>query len=175
MSNKYVELSDYFGIEFHNFCVFIKYSLYAVFVFLKIDTEMMTTLSTLMLMDTFLGVVKVIALNYQFSFKKLLWGFTTKFLILLIPMIVALIGKGVDQDFLWAIEFTMKILIVNEGLSCLTNILSAKTKVEIQNVDLVTTLLNYLRNILIMISKKIFGAEISESIKEATNNKKQDQ
>lgn len=173
MSIKNIKLSDAFGSEFHEAVNAVKYIIYGAFVYLKVDLDMMKILSILMLMDTFLGVVKVISLKYQFSFKKLLWGFTTKFLILLIPLIVALIGKGVGKDFLWAVDFTIKILIINEGLSCLTNILSAKNKKNIQNIDLVTVLINYIRKCVVNIALKAFGKSISESVEEITKNKEQ--
>lgn len=167
-----MRLSDYFGPDLHDFVNFIKYSIYGIFVYLNINVDMVHILSILMILDTILGVVKILRLDYQFSMKRLMWGFTTKFLILLIPLVVALIGKGVGKDFVWAVDICIKILIINEGLSCLTNILSAKSKKEIQNVDLVTTLLNFLRKSLLLIAKKIFGESMSDNINEVSENKK---
>lgn len=168
---KEIPVEDFFGSKFHDLIEFVKYGIYTIFLYLQVDIDTMRILSILMFFDTLFGVVKAIRLNYDFSIKKLLWGFTTKFLILLIPLIVALIGKGIGYNFLWAVDFAIKMLIINEGLSCLTNILAAKTKKDIKNIDLVTLLLVYLRTYLLLLARKIFGEVVKDSIDEITKKK----
>ena len=109
----------------------LKSSLYLVFMYLGIKTGGVKALFVLMLIDSFLGIVKALRLGHKFSFKKLAWGMVAKLTILIIPMVIALMAKGLNLDFNYFVVIVMDILIVSEGISCITNILSIKTKLGI--------------------------------------------
>ena len=126
----------------------IKGAAYALFVWLGIKTGTVKVLFYLMVLDSFLGAMKALRLGYKFSFKKLGWGAVSKLSLLLIPMILALIAKGLDMDFGLFVVAAINILIVAEGISCFTNILSIKTKKQIENGDYITQMLHALRKIL---------------------------
>lgn len=125
----------------------IKTAIYLAFTFLNIDTDIVKVLMILMLIDTLSGVVKSLALGEKFNFKILFFGFCSKLLILLIPMVLALVGKGISKmyDFSPLLDCVLKVLVVAEGLSIITNFYVLKTKNEIQNIDIVTLLLTALR------------------------------
>lgn len=72
----------------------------------------------------------------------------SKLSLLLIPMILALIAKGLNLDFSLFVIAAMNVLIVSEGISCITNILSIKTRKQIDNNDYVTLLLHSIRKLL---------------------------
>lgn len=82
------------------------------------------------------------------------WGFATKFLILIIPLVVALMGKPLHKDFTWAVDVTIRVLIVNEGLSILANIASVYSRKNIQNVDLISRLIAWIRSLFISMAEK---------------------
>ena len=66
------------------------------------------------------GIIKVLKINPKsFSFKVLLWGFISKMGILIIPLIVALLMKGIGQDMgaSFGVMLVIKILIVSEFIS----------------------------------------------------------
>lgn len=127
---------------------FVKSLIYAVFVYLGIKTGTVKILFYLMMIDSVLGILKALRLNYKFSFKRLGWGMVSKLSLLFIPMILALIAKGLNLEFSLFVVAAMNILIVNEGISCITNILSIKTKKQIENNDYVTMLLQSIRRLL---------------------------
>lgn len=128
----------------------LKVFIYGIFAFLNLDINIVKVLLALMMIDTFLGVIKSIYVNnYIFSFKKLFWGIISKCVILILPMILALVALGLDYDFRWLTDIIIKILIVSEAISALTNIISIKEKKPIQNGDFITKLLHNIRNVMI--------------------------
>lgn len=127
----------------------VKGVFYSLFVFLGIKTGTVNVLFWLMVLDSFLGVVKALRLGYKFSFGRLAWGIVLKISVLFIPLIVALIAKGLKLDFSIFVVTIMNILIVNEGISCITNIISAKKKKAVKNNDYVTLLLMSIRKVLV--------------------------
>ena len=124
---------------------FIKSILYTLFVFIGIRFRVVEVLFYLMLIDSFLGIIKALRLKKKFSFKVLGWGIVSKLTLLIIPMVIGLMAKGLDFDFKYFIIAVINILIVNEGLSCITNILSIKTRKQIENADYITKLLETIR------------------------------
>ena len=133
----------------------IKSGIYGLFIFLGIPMDLVSTLGILMGVDTLLGVTKSLKLDEKFSFKILLWGAITKVSILLIPMVIALVAKGLGFDFIWLPVTVIHILIVSEGLSSITNILSIKSGERIENTDYITNLLKAIRKGLSSIIKRL--------------------
>jgi hypothetical protein len=125
-----------------------KISLYGVFAWLGIDIEAFGILMILMCIDSFVGSMKAIRLGREFTFKKLLWGFCLKLCFLIIPLVVALLGKSVGSDYAAAVNIVIIILSVSEAYSVFGNIYSAKNKVEVKKIDIVSILLKSLRTAL---------------------------
>jgi phage-related holin len=125
----------------------IKTALYSCFIFLNIDTDVVQILCYLMLIDTLSGIVKSVSLNVKFEFKVLFFGLCSKLLILLIPMVIALVGKGISKtyDFTPILDAVLKVLVVSEGLSVITNFYVVKTGKTVKNIDIVTLLLSQIR------------------------------
>ncbi|MFK7113478.1 phage holin family protein [Flavobacterium oreochromis] len=133
----------------------VKILLYGVVLYLDLDIEIVKVLFFLMVIDTFLGIIKAIVLNNIFSFKKLALGFVSKLAILLIPVALALMSKGLNYDFKWFVTIVIDLLIVSDGISIFSNIIAIKTKKEIENFDALTQLLKAIRNLLIRFFKKL--------------------
>ena len=134
---------------------------YGIFAYLDIPVEIFNILITFILFDTFFGVLKSWRLKKKVSFKILLWGFCLKISILLLPLIIALLAKGLQLDFISLITVTIKILILSEFYSCIGNIYAIKNKKELNKFDVISVLLmsframtkNYLQKALIKIEK----------------------
>lgn len=139
-----------FSETFADYWYEIKTVAYLLFAFLNIDIDIVKTLSVLMIIDTSLGVLKSIFLKeLKFTFRKLLWGIVSKSTILLIPMLLALVSMGLGYDFKWIVDAVLKILIISETISALTNIISIKEERLIENTDYISKLLNAVRNFFI--------------------------
>ena len=123
----------------------IKAALYSTALFLNINLEIVQILMILMALDTVFGIIKALRLGDQFNFGILFWGFSTKLLILIIPMVLALVGKGLGYDFTPLVDGVMKVLVLAEGFSIFTSMYVIKTKEKVKNVDVVSMLLSSIR------------------------------
>jgi len=153
MYNKIVEYSNE-----------LKILIYSFFVYLEIDVELLKVLFCLMMIDTFLGVVKVIVLEKVFSFRKLILGLVSKIAVLVIPMSLALMGKGLNYDFKWFITLVIDLLIVSDGISIFSNVIAIRTKKEVKNFDALTKLLKTIRYSLIKLFKEFSSKKYSYAI-----------
>lgn len=142
---------------FYNHINEIKTGLYLSFAFLNIDTDIVKVLMMLMLIDTLSGVIKSLSIGKRFDFKVMFFGLCSKLLILLIPMVLALVGKGISKtyDFSPILDGVLKVLVVAEGLSIITNFYVLKTKKEVQNIDIVSLLLTAIRKGMLSIINSI--------------------
>jgi len=127
----------------------IKAIAYSTFIYLNIDVNIVRVLIWLMLIDTISGIIKNTSLGNRFDFKVLFFGVCSKLMVLLVPMVVALVGKGLSSsyNFIPILDGILKILIISEGLSVITNFYVVKTKKEVKNFDIITLLLSKIRGI----------------------------
>lgn len=133
-----------------------KILMYSFFIYLNVNIEAITILSLLMLIDTIFGAVKVLRIDYKkFRFQKLLIGFSAKVIFLLLPLVVALIGKGLGYNLNLLVDITIKILIVSEGISIFSNAIAIKTKKEVEDYDIITRFLKYVRSLFIRFAEVI--------------------
>lgn len=120
--------------------------IYGSFVFLDMNFDVVKVLGTLMALDTVLGVVKTIVLGKKFSFKKLIFGIITKISVLVVPMVLALVAKGLSFDFSFFVNAVLDLLVIAEAFSAVTNVISIKEKKELENSDFITNLLKRVRS-----------------------------
>tara|TARA_R110002020_G_scaffold265601_1_gene480359 strand:- start:173 stop:625 length:453 start_codon:yes stop_codon:yes gene_type:complete len=126
----------------------IKYAIYGIFAYLSIDLEVFSILMILMLIDSLVGAIKAVRLGEHFRFRTLLWGITMKFIFLIIPLTLALIGKALDYDLRLAVDVVFAILTVAEAYSIFGNIYSAKNRIEVTRLDVVSVLIVTLRRMM---------------------------
>jgi len=141
----------------------IKIPLYALFAFLNVDINVVHIIMWLMIIDTTSGVIKAIAVDkIKFTFKKFYIGIMSKFVVLMIPMALALMALGIGYDFNWAVQATLRLIILSEGISFFTNIVSIREKKVYENRDYLSIILNWVRSQLI----SIFDSTIKDKNKE---------
>lgn len=132
----------------------LKVVIYTTFVFLNIDTDVVKILMALMFIDTLFGIIKSLRMGKPFDFKILFFGLSTKLLILLIPMVLALVGKGLkNYDFTPMVDGVLRILMIAEAFSIFTSMYIIKTKEEVKNVDLISMLLSSIRKGILNLAK----------------------
>lgn len=140
------KMMEHFFSLMERFSHELKAIIYTSFVFLNIDPDVVQTLIILMVFDSIFGIAKAPYLGNKFSFRILYFGLVSKMLIILIPMTLALVGKGLKTyDFTIMVDLTLKILLVSEGLSIITSMYEIKTRKKAENIDLVTMLLSSIR------------------------------
>lgn len=128
-----------------NYINFLKTTLYGLFIWLNIDMTVFVVLVSFMLLDSFTGGIKAVRLGEAFKFKKLFIGLSVKFLFLIIPLSVAMLGKGLGSDMAFGVEVIMRLLIVSEFYSFIGNVYTIKTKEEVDDIDIISMLLVALR------------------------------
>jgi phage-related holin len=136
----------------------IKISLYTIFAFLNIDIKIVEILFYLVIIDMICGIIKsIVVKKLIFNFKDLYLGLLTKFVIILIPMLVSLTALGLGIEFIWVTELALRLLVLSESISILSNIISIKQRKEVANRDYLSLILNYIRNLFIGLIDKIIN------------------
>jgi len=118
--------------------------------FLGINYGAVMLLIFFIIFDTVFGVAKSVTLHGWVSInKERFWGgIITKIAILFIPISVALSGALLGFQLQALVMVCMYALIANDAISCYTNILSIKNKVDYENKDLLEEFINTLRNLI---------------------------
>lgn len=127
----------------HDYSNELKSLIYGAILFLQIEIDVALILISLMCLDTLFGMIKATLIEtLTFSWKALFKGLCVKLIILLIPMTVALVAKGLGMsDFKILVGVVMKALVISEGSSIWNSFLSIKKGEEIKQTDLVAVLI----------------------------------
>lgn len=110
-----------------------------------------------MMIDMFLGVVKGIILHEKISPRIFMFGFVTKLLLLIIPFTVSVLGIALEMNFVWTADLAVRILLANECLSILANILSVKNRKKVENIDLITIFISWIRKTSVTVIEKMLN------------------
>ncbi|WP_353163661.1 phage holin family protein [Empedobacter brevis] len=123
----------------------IKCFFYGFFALINLNYDLAIFLFAAMMIDMAMGVVKAIVLNDKISPRIFMFGFATKLLLLIIPFTVAVLGIALNMNFTWTADLAVRVLLANECLSILANILSVKNRKKVENIDLVTIFIGWIR------------------------------
>ena len=115
---------------------------------LGLDLTKLYILSFLMFLDLFSGMVKAHRNNVAITSRRLSAGVLSKLMVLLVPLTVALIAKGIEIDLRWLVSFSVSLLIVAEGYSVIGNIYSVRTGEAVTEIDAISVILKKLRKII---------------------------
>lgn len=116
--------------------------------FLSLDTKKLFILAALMTLDIMTGMAKAYKLDKDITSRRLAEGFISKISILIIPLAIALMAKGVDFDMTFFIGFAISILVASETYSVVGNIYTSRTGIEVKEIDAVSALARSLGKIL---------------------------
>lgn len=114
-----------------------------------VDGNQLMILGWMIILDFVTGIGKSYRLNIIISKKRMIDGIILKTVIFIIPLVIALLSKGLGLDAKDYLFWIISILIVAEAYGVLGNILSIKNKKEVEEKDLVNMLLHGLRGLLI--------------------------
>lgn len=120
----------------------IKVFVSGALIFLNINADIANILLLLMGFDLAFGIVKAFYISeMEFDFKELFKGITVKLLILTVPMIFALVAKGVGiGNFTFVVDTVFKLFILAEGFSIYNSFLSIKKNKVIKQTDLISVI-----------------------------------
>lgn len=135
----------------------IKCFFYGFFALINLNYDMALFLFFAMMIDMFLGVVKGIILHEKISPRIFMFGFVTKLLLLIIPFTVSVLGIALEMNFVWTADLAVRILLANECLSILANILSVKNRKKVENIDLITIFISWIRKTSVTVIEKMLN------------------
>ena len=135
----------------------LKILLYLVGAYIGVEVEAFMILMGFMCIDSLLGAIKAMRFGDRFSFNKMLWGFILKLCFLVVPLVLALLGKSLGYDFTMVVNITISILTVAEAYSIIGNIYSAKNKVKVDKIDAISLLLISIRKMIKNILDSLLG------------------
>ena len=116
----------------------------SIITYLEIDISKLVILSLLMMFDLLTGTVKAFSSREDITSRRLSAGFLSKVMVLLIPLTVAIMAKGLEVDMRWLVTFTISILIVAEAYSVVGNIYTIKTGETVKEIDAVSAIVKAL-------------------------------
>jgi len=121
---------------------------------LQLDKEAVQILCYLLMLDYFVGSIKAIKLN-TFRYQILVSGVVAKSLILVIPITLAFMFKGIKMldHFDSYVNTVISLLIIAEAMSVLLNIISIRSGEDIAKPDLINMIAHKIRKFI----EKIFA------------------
>lgn len=135
------------------FITTVKYLFYAFFIFIEIDVDIFNIVTSLICIDLVTGVIKSLTIpTMSFSFKDMYKGLLSKLILILVPITLALAAKAFGGDLVWFVNTVLKVVILSEVISILTNFLSIRKGEEVVNKDYIVILVD---NIIQFIDDKI--------------------
>lgn len=148
-------------MEFINKLKAISYAVITpILTFTGIKEDIIIILSILIVFDILTAVIReLVTKEGRFKSAALWIGIGSKGLIILIPVLLALVGKGIGMDFKWFVDMSLSALVVAEAYSTLGNIVQIrKNDKSIDEQDAVTMVIKAIESVLkeivtIMISK----------------------
>lgn len=112
--------------------------------FLSLDTKKLFILAALMTLDIITGMAKAYKLDRDITARRLAEGFVSKLSILIIPLAIALMAKGVEFDMTFFIGFAISVLMVSETYSVIGNIYTSRTGNAVKEIDAVSAIVRSL-------------------------------
>lgn len=147
----------------------LKCLFYTFFALVNINYDLAIFLFVAMMFDMGSGVLKAVVLKEHVSPKIFMIGFIAKLMLLVIPFTVAVLGIALNMEFTWTADLAIRVLLANECLSILANILSVKNKKKVENIDLVSIFIGWIRKTAISTFEKFLNNKQKEE-NETTDN-----
>ncbi len=142
-------------------------------IILGITTESYFILGAFMFLDTVLGLVRVYINHGGRHIKsyKLTAGIVSKMCVLLVPLLIALAGKGVGIDLVFLAQWTVGMLILAQFYSIISNIYSIHLRRDVDEFDAISWVL---RRVQVFIEKMLRESKptLETRFKDEKNDKK---
>lgn len=130
--------------------VLIKNILYVPAIFVGLSMQSFGILGVLLIVDVLTGIWRSATVNGGASVTsvKAINGIVSKFLFLLIPLVVAYMGHGLGLDLIGIAQAALGVLIFATGYSIIGNIYTIRTGNSVKEFDAVRLILSWLERYL---------------------------
>lgn len=121
-----------------------------IFVLSGLNKDIVYILGVFIMIDIFTAVLReVVVKGGRFRSRTLWVGLASKGLLILIPLMLVFVGKGIGLDLKWLAELSLSVLILAEFYSTLGNIVQIrKNDKSIDEQDAVTMLIKGIEHII---------------------------
>jgi hypothetical protein len=117
--------------------VSIKVMVFGMFTLLNIPPEQVGYLLIIIFGDSFFGVIKAARLGFEITFKKYIWGVSSKLIVLLIPLLLSYFALTFEHNLTFLLDAFIYLLAANETLGIITKIGSIKSGKDIKDTDFI--------------------------------------
>ena len=127
----------------------VKHLGYIPAVIFGLSTHSYAILALFILIDTFTGVLRAGLLHgwQEVTSFKFTTGLISKLLVVLIPMMIALAGKGVGLDLTFLAQSSIGMLILAQFYSILGNIHAIKIRKDVREFDAVSWVITRIQEV----------------------------
>jgi len=135
--------------------VLIKNILYVPAIFVGLSMQSFGILAVLLILDVITGIWRSWSMygGDSVTSAKAINGIISKFLFLLIPLVVAYMGHGAGLNLVAVAQAALGILIFATGYSIIGNIYTIRTGVAVKEFDAVRLILSWIEEYLAKIEK----------------------
>lgn len=119
-------------------------------ILLGLSQESYVILAVFMCIDTVLGIARVYVVHggqYIRSYKMTA-GIISKLCILLVPLLIAYMGKGMGLNMLWLAQWSLGALLLAQFYSIIANIYSIRVSRDIEEFDAMSWVLRRIQKII---------------------------
>ncbi len=157
-------------MEIFKICKTVSYALLVpLFTYIGVSKELVAILCVLIVLDIITAILREYVVGERIRSRMFWIGVTAKLLLILIPFVVILVGKGVGIDLGSLGKVTLSIFIVAEGYSIIGNIIQIRAKDKsIDEQDAITAVIKGIESTL----KKILGLLMQKEKREIDAIKK---
>ena len=133
----------------------IKHIGYIPAIVFGLSTHSYAILALFILVDTFTGVLRAGVLHgwREVTSFKFTTGLISKLLVIIIPIMIALCGKGVGLDLTFVAQSSIGMLILAQFYSILGNIHAIKIRKDVREFDAVSWVITHLQSVVEKILK----------------------
>jgi len=131
----------------------LKNLMYLPILFVGLPLENYQILFYLMVFDIFTGIIASYTIRGKHSIKSHFFaaGIISKLLIMTVPLVIALVAKGINIDLIWFATHALSLFILSEGYSIIGNIMSIRQKKYVAEFDAISWVLVLLQKNLLKI------------------------
>lgn len=112
-----------------------------------VEQSAITALAALLVVDYITGIGRSLAVGRAITSRYGLIGIISKLSMLAIPLTIGLIAQGVGFNMGAFVQWSINLLVINEGYSAISNIYTIKNKKELPEWSVIEIMLGKLQSI----------------------------
>lgn len=134
----------------------------SVFSYLGLKQDAIMIFSVLICIDFLTWVIKSFYIRKDITSARAGHGLVSKFLLLLIPIVVALAGKIVGMEMNWFVSSSLAMLSLAECYSIIWNIVATIERKEYKEFDAITMIIRWIMDLIRRYLEKVTRQQLDD-------------